>query len=171
MAKQLCKRPAAKGERRVRSTRPPSHSGASGAQRQRAAAAPKCKSSRVRELDKLRQNRSDKRRRGKRGVAEQELQGSSSEGRRDAGAEWVVVIVRDAVTQTEPCNLSVVAEQELQVVQGLARLLATTPLYEEVQTCGERLALALALHDGDPGAEAAAAQFALSALAGPGAAR
>jgi hypothetical protein len=156
MAKQLCKRPAAKGERRVRSTRPPSHSGASGAQRQRAAAAPKCKSSRVRELDKLRLNRSDKRRRGDR-----------------IKSEWVTVVdyVRDAETQTEPCNLRVVAEQELQVVQGLAQLLAATSLSDEVRTCGERLALALALHDGDEGAEAAAAQLAESAQAGPGSAR
>jgi hypothetical protein len=152
MAKQLCKRPAAKGERRVRSTRPPSHSGASGAQRQRAAAAPKCKSSRVRELDKLRLNRSDKRRRGDR-----------------IKSEWVYV--RHAETQTEPCNLRVVAEQELRVVQGLAHFLVATAFSDEVRTCGERLALALALHDGDEGAEAAAAQLADSAQAGPGAAR
>ena len=118
------------------------------------AAAPKCKSSRARESDKLRPRRPDKRQRHR-------FKSKSA---------------RDAETQTEPCaalrNLRVVAQQELWVVQGLARFLANTVLDEEVRTCGERLALALALHDGDGGGTAAAAQLADPArAAGPGGAR
>jgi hypothetical protein len=257
MAPKLCERPAAKGGRRVRSTRPLCHSGACGAsgrRRQRAAAlteaaaasaqakaggadsgasgavsgrrrlsmplrqrtilaiaigsdlcsgiaaasaatlkkpsvaaaasaatcaaacaaaaasaaAPKCKSSRARESDKLRQNSPDKQQRHPDKRQRRRLSKSA----------------RDAETQTEPCaactqesRLRVVVGQELVVVQALARMHVNTALEEEVRTCGERLASAL--HDdggtlgrGDargPGGEADPAwTFKLTGAPGPG---
>ena len=101
------------------------------------AAAPKCKSSRAhrqRQADKIRPCRQDKRQRHR-------IKSKSA---------------RDAETQTEQSNLRVVVEQELWVVQGLARLLAKTPLWDELRTCGERLAQAMVLHDGDTARRAAA---------------